>query len=72
MVMCGLTFMCRTVVDHRHVLLAVPDSRLPITTVCVSESTAVNVLDKKPGEHVVVYAVNSLDLAATEVRVKLV
>lgn len=68
MTVCGLTFMCPAVVDHEHVLIAVPDGRLPITNVSVSEWTAVNVLDKKPGQHVVLHALNSIDLAATEVR----
>ena len=71
MTMCGLTFMCPAVVDRQHVLTAVPDSRLPITNVNVSELTARNVLDKKPGQHVILYALNDDGLAATEVRVRL-
>jgi len=71
MTVCGLTFMCPTVVDHQHVLIAVPDSRLQITNVSVSERTAANMLDKKPGQHIILYALNSVDLAATEVRVRL-
>ena len=69
MTLCDLTFMCPAVVDHQHVLIAVPDTRLPLTSVTVSEWTAVNVLDKKPGQLVVVYAPNNVDLAAVEVRV---
>ena len=71
MTACGLTFMCPAVVDHDHVLLAVPDTRLPITNVSVSEWTAQNVLDKKPGQPVIVCALNSADLAAKEVHVRL-
>jgi len=71
MTMCGLTFMCPVVVDRQHVLIAVPDSRLPITNVSVSEWTAVNVIDKKPGQHLVLCALNNVELAATEVRVRL-
>jgi len=71
MTLCGLTFMCPTVVDHQHILIAVPDTRLPLTNVTVSEWTAVNVLDKKPGQLFIVYALNTVDLAAMEVRVRL-
>jgi len=71
MMLCGLTFMCPAVVDHQHVLIAVPDTRLPLTNVTVSEWTAMNVLDKKPGQLLVVYALNSVDLGAVEVRVRL-
>lgn len=69
--MCGLTFMCPTVVDHHHVLIAVPDSRLPITSISVSEWTALNVLNKKPGQHVILYPLNNSELAATKVLVRL-
>jgi len=71
MTMCGLTFMRPALVDHQHVLIAVPDARLPITSVNVSEWTASNVLDKKAGQFVVVNDLNSADLAATEVFVRL-
>lgn len=69
MTLCGLTFMCPTVVDHQNVLIAVPDARLPLTNVTVSEWTATNVLYKEPGQLVIVCALNNVDLAAMEVRV---
>jgi len=71
MTLCGLTFMCPAVVDHDHALLCVPDTRLSLTNVCVSEWTAQNIFEKKPGQYVVIYALNSSDLAAKEVRVRL-
>jgi len=71
MTLCGLTFMCPAVVNREHVLLSVPDTRLPITSVSVSEWTAQNMLNKKPGQSVVVFALNSAELAAKEVRVRL-
>jgi len=71
MTLCGLTFMCPAVVDHEHVLIAIPDARLPLTNVTVSEWTAINVLDKKPGQLLIVYALKNVDLAAIEVRIRL-
>jgi len=71
MMMCGLTFLCPAVVDRQHVLVAVPDARLPLTNVTVSEWTALNVLDKKPGQFLTVCALNGVDLAAVEVCVRL-
>jgi len=71
MTACGLTFMCPAVVDHDHALLCVPDTRLPITNVSVSEWTAQNILNKKAGQYVVLYTLNSNDLAAREVHVRL-
>ena len=70
MTLCGLTFMCPAIVDYQHVLIAVPDSRLLITNVTVSEWTATNVLNKKPGQFAVVYALNNVDLAAAEIHVR--
>ena len=72
MTLCGLTFMCPVIIDHEHVLLSVPDTRLPITNAGVSEWTAQNILNKKPGHFVVLRALNNSELAATEVRVRLV
>lgn len=71
MTLCGLKFMGPTVVDHQHVLIAVPDTRLPLADVTVSEWTALNVLEKKRGQLLILYALNNVDLAAMEVRVRL-
>jgi len=72
MTLCGLTFMCPAIVDHEYVLLSVPDTRLPITNVTVSEWTAQNILNKKPGQFVAICALDSFDLAAKEVHIRLV
>jgi hypothetical protein len=68
MVACGLSILRPTVINRRHILLAWPDSGLPLTTVAVSDWAAKTILVRKPKDVLVISNLKGIELSATEVH----